>query len=221
MTYRKLAIVGAISVGLLSGCFDGNTEENLFVAFENVAKQEKSLFEDTKKLETLEKQEQELYTQIITEGKENNETVAQKIDQAVSNLHEREKILKDEKETLEKAQNKTKLVQSNIEKIEDKKIQKHAKKVAEAYKNRYEAFLEMYKCSVKLITVEKGLYAKLKVKETNLIEISEKVKEVNKLTEEMNKKKEKFNRYTKEYNEEKLALYKKTKIKIKEQDKTK
>ncbi|WP_242310428.1 YkyA family protein [Bacillus cereus group sp. BfR-BA-01524] len=219
MPYRKLAIVGIISVGLLSGCFAENTEENLFVAFENVAKQEKSLFEDTKRLETLEKQEQELYAQIITEGKENNETVAEKIDRAVSNVDKREKILKDEKETLEKAQKKTKLVQSNIGKIDDKRIQKQAEKVAEAYKNRYNAFLEMNDVYVKLMASQKDLYAKLKVKETKLKGISKKVKEVNKLTEEMNKEKEKFNRYTKEYNEEKLALYKKTNIKIKEQNK--
>ncbi|MDZ5610531.1 hypothetical protein U2I54_26850, partial [Bacillus pseudomycoides] len=61
LTYRKLALVGALSIGLLSGCFGEKPEENLFVAFENAAKQEKSLFEDAKKLETLEKHGQELY----------------------------------------------------------------------------------------------------------------------------------------------------------------
>ncbi|PEM24799.1 YkyA family protein, partial [Bacillus pseudomycoides] len=129
MGYRKLALVGALSVGLLSGCFGEKPEENLFVAFENAAKQEKSLFEDAKKLETLEKQGQELYAQIIKEGKEHNEAVAQKLDQAVLNVGEREKILKNEKDALEKAQKETNSVQSNVEKIEDKKIQKQAKKV--------------------------------------------------------------------------------------------
>ncbi|MFV5894587.1 MULTISPECIES: YkyA family protein [unclassified Bacillus cereus group] len=214
MTDRRLAIVGAISVGLLSGCFGGNIEGNLFVAFENVAKQEKSLFEDTRRLETLEKQEQELYAQIIKEGKENNEIVAQKIDRAVSNVDEREKILKDEKEALEKAQEKTELVQSYIGKIDNKKIQKQAEKVAEAYKNRYDAFLKMNDGYVKLMASQKDLYAKLKVKKTKLKAISKKVNEVNKLTEQMNKEKENFNRYTKEYNEEKLVLYKKTNIRI-------
>lgn len=210
LTYRKLAIVGAILVGLLSGCFDEKTKENLLVAFENATKQEKSLFEDAKKLETLEKQEQELYTQIITEGKENNDTVAQKLDQAVSNVDEREKILNNEKETLGKAQKETKSIQSSIDKIENKKIQKQVEKIAEAYKNRYDAFQKMYEIYVKSMAIEKDLYAKLKVKETSLKEISEKVTEVNTLTEEIKKEKEQFNRYTKEYNEEKLAFYKET-----------
>jgi len=215
--YRKLALVGALSVGLLSGCFGEKPEENLFVAFENAAKQEKSLFEDAKKLETLEKQGQELYAQIIKEGKEHNEAVAQKLDQAVSNVGEREKILKNEKDALEKAQKETNSVQSNVEKIEDKKIQKQAKKVEEAYKNRYDAFQKMNESYMKSMAIEKELYAELKVKETKLKEIGEKVKAVNQLTEEMQKEKEKFNGYTKEYNEGKLAFYKEAKIKVKEQ----
>ncbi|AIK37639.1 MULTISPECIES: YkyA family protein [Bacillus] len=217
MGYRKLALVGALSVGLLSGCFGEKPEENLFVAFENAAKQEKSLFEDAKKLETLEKQGQELYAQIIKEGKEHNEAVAQKLDQAVLNVGEREKILKNEKDALEKAQKETNSVQSNVEKIEDKKIQKQAKKVEESYKNRYDAFQKMNESYVKSMAIEKELYAKLKVKETKLKEIGEKVKAVNQLTEEMQKEKEKFNGYTKEYNEGKLAFYKEAKIKVKEQ----
>ncbi|MGH1143002.1 YkyA family protein [Bacillus pseudomycoides] len=217
MGYRKLALVGALSVGLLSGCFGEKPEENLFVAFENAAKQEKSLFEDAKKLETLEKQGQELYAQIIKEGKEHNEAVAQKLDQAVLNVGEREKILKNEKDALEKAQKETDSVQSNVEKIEDKKIQKQAKKVEESYKNRYDAFQKMNESYVKSMAIEKELYAKLKVKETKLKEIGEKVKAVNQLTEEMQKEKEKFNGYTKEYNEGKLAFYKEAKIKVKEQ----
>ncbi|PEM23107.1 YkyA family protein, partial [Bacillus pseudomycoides] len=92
-----------------------------------------------------------------------------------------------------------------------------AKKVEESYKNRYDAFQKMNESYVKSMAIEKELYAKLKVKETKLKEIGEKVKAVNQLTEEMQKEKEKFNGYTKEYNEGKLAFYKEAKIKVKEQ----
>lgn len=217
LTYRKIALVGALSVGLLSGCFGEKPEENIYAAFENAAKQEKALFDDAKKLEKLETQGQELYTQIIQEGKEHNEAVAQKIDQAVANVDEREKILKTEKEMLDKAQKETKSVQSYTEKIEDKKLQKQAKKVEEAYKNRYAAFQKMNENYTKSLAIEKELYGKLKVKETKLKEIDEKVKAVNTLNEETQKEKEKFNQYTKEYNEGKLAFYKDAKIKVKEE----
>ncbi|PFL19050.1 hypothetical protein CN984_07585 [Bacillus cereus] len=217
MKYGKVAVVGALSVGLLSGCFGEKPEENLFTAFEAAATQEKSLADDTKKLEKLEQQGQELYSQILQEGKEHNEAVSKKIEQATANVDDREKVLKNEKEMLEKAQKETKSVQGNIEKLEDKKLQKQAKAVEESYKNRYDAFQKMNENYTKALATEKELYEKLKVKETKLKEIGEKVKAVNELTVEAQKSKEQFNNFTKEYNDSKLAFYKDAEIKIKDQ----
>ncbi|EEL71287.1 Uncharacterized protein BWGO95_01869 [Bacillus mycoides] len=217
LKYGKVAVVGALSVGLLSGCFGEKPEENLYTAFETAATQEKSLADDTKKLEQLEKQGQELYSQILQEGKEHNEAVTKKIEEATANVNEREKVLKNEKELLEKAQKETKSVQSNIEKLEDKKLQKQAKAVEESYKNRYAAFQKMNEDYTKALANEKELYEKLKVKETKLKEIGEKVKTVNELNVEAQKAKEQFNKHTKEYNDSKLAFYKDAQIKTKEQ----
>ncbi|MBS7718767.1 YkyA family protein, partial [Vibrio cholerae] len=77
------------------------------------------------------------------EGKDHNDAVMKKIEQATANVDDREKVLKNEKEMLEKAQKETKSVQGNIEKLEDKKLQKQAKAVEESYKNRYDAFQKM------------------------------------------------------------------------------
>ena len=217
MKYGKVAVVGALSVGLLTGCFGEKPEENLYTAFETAATQEKSLVDEAKKLEQLEKQGQELYAQILQEGKEHNEAVTKKIEEATANVNEREKVLKNEKELLEKAQKETKSVQSNIEKLEDKKLQKQAKAVEESYKNRYDAFQKMNEDYTKALANEKELYEKLKVKETKLKEIGEKVKTVNELNVEAQKAKEQFNKYTKEYNDSKLAFYKDAQIKTKEQ----
>lgn len=217
LKYGKVAVVGALSVGLLSGCFGEKPEENLFTAFEAASTQEKSLADDTKKLEKLEKQGQELYSQILQEGKEHNEAVSKKIEQATANVDEREKVLKNEKEQLEKAQKETTSVQNNIEKLEDKKLQKQAKTVEESYKNRYDSFQKMNENYTKALATEKELYEKLKVKETKLKEIGEKVKTVNELNVEAQKAKEQFNKHTKEYNDNKLAFYKDAQIKIKEQ----
>ena len=92
----------------------------------------------------------------MQEGKEHNETVVKKIEQATANVEDREKVLKSEKEMLEKAQKETKSVQSNIEKIEDKKLQKQAKAVEESYKNRYDAFQKMNENYTKVLATEKN-----------------------------------------------------------------
>ncbi len=123
MKYGKVAVVGALSVGLLTGCFGEKPEENLYTAFETAATQEKSLVDEAKKLE-VRKEGQELYSQILQEGKDHNDAVMKKIEQATANVDDREKTLKNEKEMLEKAQKETKSVQGNIEKLEDKKVTK-------------------------------------------------------------------------------------------------
>lgn len=217
LKYGKVALVGALSVGVLTGCFGEKPEENLYTAFETAATQEKSLVDEAKKLEDLEKQGQELYSQILQEGKDHNEAVMKKLEQATANVADREKVLKNEKEMLEKAQKETKSVQSNIEKLEDKKVQKQAKAVKESYKKRYDAFQKMNENYMKALATEKELYEQLKVKETKLKEIGEKVKTFNELNGEAQKSKEQFNNYTKEYNDSKLAFYKDAQIKIKEQ----
>ncbi|PFE04924.1 hypothetical protein COE15_15130 [Bacillus cereus] len=216
MIYRKVAFIAILLIALLVGCLGAKPEEELYVAFENAANQEKTLFDNVKIFEQLETKAQELYNQIIQEGKEQNKAVIQQIEQAVINVNEREKLLKTEQDVLEKAQKEVKSVHSYINKIEDKKLQKQAKKVAEVYTNRYEAFRKMNESYKKSLILEKELYEKLKDKETKLKEISEKVKAINILNEETLKEKEKFNQYTKEYNEGKLAFYKAAKIKIKE-----
>lgn len=216
LIYRKVAFIAILLIALLVGCLGAKPEEELYVAFENAANQEKTLFDNVKIFEQLETKAQELYNQIIQEGKEQNEAVIQQIEQAVINVNEREKLLKTEQDVLEKAQKEVTSVHSYINKIEDKKLQKQAKKVAEVYTNRYEAFRKMNESYKKSLILEKELYEKLKDKETKLKEISEKVKAINILNEETLKEKENFNQYTKEYNEGKLAFYKAAKIKIKE-----
>ncbi|MED1092505.1 YkyA family protein [Bacillus paramycoides] len=217
MIYRKISLIIILSIGLLGGCLGAKPEEEIYVAFEDATNQEKTLFDNVKMLEQLERSSQELYNQIIQEGKEHNELVIQEIEQAILGINEREKLLEHEKAVLEKAQKEVTSVHSYINKIEDKKLQTQAQHVEDSYKKRYEAFQKMNENYTKSLEIEKELYGKLKDKDTKLKEIGEMVKAVNALYEEIQKEKEKFNQYTKSYNEGKLAFYKEAKIKIKEE----
>ncbi|PFD41612.1 hypothetical protein CN285_11965 [Bacillus cereus] len=216
MIYRKLALITALSVTLLSGCLGQKPEANLYVAFENAAKQEKTMYEDTKKLAELEKQGQELYTQITLEGKENNQVVKEKLDQAVTNINDREKVLEKEKTTLENAQNEVKSVDKYIKKLEDKKSQEQAEKVQDMYKNRAESFKKLHDDYKNSLQLEQELYKMLQAKDEKLKSIQEKVKMLNQSYEQILSNKDRFNTYTNEYNQKKLAFYKQANIKINE-----
>ncbi|PEF21238.1 YkyA family protein [Bacillus pseudomycoides] len=216
MIYRNLAFITVLSVILLSGCLGAKPEEKLYVAFENAAKQEKTMYEDTKKLATLEKQGQELYNQITLEGKENNQVVKEKLDQAVTNINDREKVLEKEKATLENAKNEVKSVDNYIKKLEDKKLQEQAEKVQDMYKNRAESFKKLHDDYKKSLQLEQELYKMLQAKDEKLKSIHEKVKTVNQSYEQIHSDQDRFNTYTNEYNQNKLAFYKQANINIKE-----
>ncbi|PHE15697.1 hypothetical protein COF59_11075 [Bacillus pseudomycoides] len=216
MIYRNLAFITVLSVTLLSGCLGQKPEANLYVAFENAAKQEKTMYEDTKKLAELEKQGQELYTQITLEGKENNQVVKEKLDQAVTNINDREKVLEKEKATLENAQNEVKSADKYIKKLEDKKLQEQAEKVQDMYKNRAESFKKLHDDYKNSLQLEQELYKMLQAKEEKLKSIQEKVKMLNQSYEQILSNKDRFNTYTNEYNQKKLAFYKQANIKINE-----
>lgn len=108
MNIKKVLMAVTLLVGVLSGCSGKNPEKQLYTTFENTASKEKLLVNNKKKLEHLETKTQELYSQILQDGKENNESVTGKIDQATANIDEREKIINKEKDLLENEQKKVK-----------------------------------------------------------------------------------------------------------------
>ncbi|MES1053181.1 hypothetical protein FOA24_29620 [Bacillus thuringiensis] len=216
MIYRKLALITALSVTLLSGCLGQKPEANLYVTFENAAKQEKTMYEDTKKLAALEKNGQELYTQITIEGKENNQVVKEKIDQAVTNIHDRKKILEKEKNALDNAKKEVQSVDNYIKKLQDKKLQEQAEEVQDMYRNRTDSFEKMYDNYKKSLQLEEELYKMLQAKDEKLKSIHEKVTMLNQSYEQILSNKDRFNKYTNEYNQKKLAFYKQANIKIKD-----
>ncbi|MED2343674.1 YkyA family protein, partial [Bacillus thuringiensis] len=106
---------------------------------------------------------------------------------------------------------------SYIDKIKDGELKKQANKVKESYEKRYQSFAKINENYVNLLKEEKQLFEKLKTKETNLKEITEKVNAVNKLNSEIQKEKENFNTITQEYNAAKLNFYRGANIQVKEE----
>ncbi|MFX3624072.1 MAG: YkyA family protein [Ectobacillus sp.] len=204
---------GAILL-LLTGCFGPKPEEELYVIFENAAKQEKGMFKSAAQLEKIETENKELYNKILQDGKEDNQTVQSIIDKAVQGVNDRKKIVDDERDMLKKAQQEMKESKEYIKDLQEAGMKAQAKKVVNLYKERYETFEEMHAAYKKALVSEKELYHMLQAKEEKLKTISDKVKEVNKLYENVGVKNEKFNQYTEQYNQEKVAFYKQADFKI-------
>ncbi|WP_028399465.1 YkyA family protein [Ectobacillus panaciterrae] len=210
----KIAVL-AIFVLALTGC-GPKPEEELYNIFEDAAKQEKGMFQETSKLESLEKKNKELYSKILQEGKEDNQPVKALIDEGIQSAKEREQALSKEHDMLKLAQDKMKDANQHMKDFKDEKLEKQAEKVESTYKERYAAFQNMHNSYKKALEAEKNLYDMLQKKNEKLKTISDQVKEVNKLYDDVQSQNEKFNQYTKQYNEEKIQFYKLAKFKIKE-----
>jgi myosin heavy subunit len=211
----KSAVLAIVLLGL-TGCFGPKPEEELYTIFENAAKQEKEMHAEASKLEALEKKNQEMYTKIVQEGKENNQSVMPVIDEVMKNAKERGEILNKEQSMLQLAQDKMKEAEGHINNLKDVKLKKQAQEVENLYKARYKAFENVHEDYKKALDTEKSLYNMLQQKNEKIKTISDQVKEVNKQYSKVQQENEKFNEYTKQYNKEKITFYKLAKFKIKE-----
>ncbi|MBU5220714.1 YkyA family protein [Bacillus albus] len=217
MAYKNRILIGLLSLNLLSGCSSEKAEDTLYRLFEAAAQQEKDLSNHVIKLKNFETQDQNMYEQILKEGKKDNILVTEKINKVFKNLNERKEILKKEEEIIDASLAKFKNTSMYIKKLENKVLQQQAQQVKELYQSRYKAFKNMKDKYLKLLGAEKELYEKLKTKDTNLKKIKEKVGEINNLHTDIKIQIEKFNNYTQKYNEEKLNFYKQANLNIKVQ----
>jgi DNA repair ATPase RecN len=215
LKYTKLAAAVFIII-LLTGCFGPKPEEELYIVFENAAKQEAGLYKEASNLEKLEQKNQELYAKMLQDGKQNNGAVQPTIDEALKEIAERESILKKEETMLQAAQKKMKDAKQHIHKIEDTKLQEKARKIETLYKDRFAAFKELHKAYKQALQSEKELYEMLKAKTQKLKEVNDKVTAVNKNYAKVSELNAKFNDLTGRYNKEKLSFYKQAGFKIKE-----
>ncbi|MBO9130366.1 YkyA family protein [Bacillus sp. 165] len=210
----KLAAI-ALTITLLSGCFGPKQEEEVYTVFENAAKQEASLYQEAAELEKLEVKNQELYSKILKDGKQNNEAVQATIEEALQEVSERESILQKEETLLQAAQEKMTDAKLYIDKIENSELNKRAQKTEELYRERFEVFKEMHKVYKTALQSEKELYTMLKEKTQKLKEVNDKVVAVNKNYVKVSEWNTKFNDVTAKYNNEKLSFYKQAGFKVK------
>ncbi|EJR80227.1 YkyA family protein [Bacillus cereus group sp. MYBK249-1] len=217
MQYKNRILIGLLSLNLLSGCSSEKTEDTLYRLFEAAAEQEKDLANNVIKLKNFEMQDQNMYEQILKEGKKDNTLVTEKINKVFKNLNDRKEILKTEEEIIDAGLAEFKNTSMYIKRLKDKVLQEQAQQVKELYQSRYKAFKNMNDKYLKLLGAEKELYEKLKTKDTNLKRIKEKVEEINKLHKDIEIQVEKFNHSTQKYNEEKLIFYNQANLNIKVQ----
>ncbi|WP_423409897.1 YkyA family protein [Heyndrickxia sp. MSNUG] len=210
-----LSIVLMAGVLSLAGCMDRQTpEEKMFEELEKVVSTEKVFEDQQDPLVELEKQEKEIYEQIISLGMKEYDQIVKLADEALTIADKREEHIEKEKESIKKSEQEFKNVSKIAEEIEDPSLKKQAAELQATMKERYKIHDELYKNYKQGLQYDKELYEMLKDKDLSFEKLEEQINKVNKVYESVLKNNQEFNDRTDRYNKEKMDFYKKAGIEV-------
>lgn len=214
---KKIGLYTMIVAGALSlaGCMNKQTpEEKMFDELEKVVSVEKVFEEQQEPLVKLEKQEKQIYEQIISLGMKEYDQIVKLSDEALKIVDKRKGHIDKEKESITESEKEFESVTSIIEEIEDSSVKKQATQLQKTMEKRYEIHGELYKNYNEGLQYDKELYEMLKNKELSFEKLEEQINKVNQVYETVLKNNQKFNDITDQYNKEKMAFYKEAGIEV-------
>lgn len=212
----RILIILAVLIFILSGCTEKKTPvEKMYDVLENVVKKEKVFEEQQEPLVTLEKQEKELYDQIIKQGMKEYDQIVKLSDKALVLADKRKDHFEKETKSLKESEHEFSKVLDLKDQLEDPALKKMANDLYNIMMKRYEAHRDLYKQYSLSLQYDKELYQMFKNKNLPLEDLEAQINKLNDAYNKVYAANEKFNQYTDQYNEKKLSFYKKAGFKTK------
>lgn len=212
---RILLIVVAI-IFILSGCAEKKTTiEKMYDVLENVVDKEKVFEQQQEPLVTLEKQEKDVYDQIIKQGMKEYDQIVKLSDEALALADKRKDRLEKETTSLKESEQEFSKVADLKGQLEDPALKELANDLYIIMMKRYEAHRELYKQYSLALQYDKELYQMFKNKNLPLEDLEAQINKLNESYKKVYAANDQFNKYTEQYNEKKLTFYKKAGLKTK------
>jgi hypothetical protein len=212
----SILIIAAAIIFILSGCTVKKTPvEKIYVVLENVVKKEKTFGDQQEPLVSLEKEEKNLYDQIIKQGMKEYDQIGKLSDEALVLADKRKELFEKETTSMKESEQEFAKIVKLKGQLEDPALKKRANELYVIMMNRYDAHRDLYKQYTEALNEDKELYQMFKNKNLPLEDL---VAQINKLNESYKKvyaANEQFNKFTVQYNEKKLAFYKQAGLKTK------
>ncbi|PLS06395.1 YkyA family protein [Neobacillus cucumis] len=213
---NNILIIFIAIIFILSGCTEKKTPvDKMYTVLEKVAAKEKVFEEQQEPLVNLEKQEKEVYDQIIKQGMKEYDQILKLSDEALGLADQRKEHLDKETASIKESEQEFAKVADLKGKLEDPALKKKANDLYGIMMKRYEAHRELYKQYSKALQYDKELYQMFKNKNLPLEELENQINKLNEVYKKVYASNEQFNQYTVQYNEKKLSFYKKAGIKTK------
>ncbi|WP_231510863.1 YkyA family protein [Bacillus sp. UNC438CL73TsuS30] len=217
MYKRRLWIFIITTVVILSGCFNQKTPiEKIYDILEKVVEKEKGFENQQEPLVALEKKEKATYEKILDLGMKQHDKVVKLADTALAMADKRKQYMYEETTSILESKETFQKIKEYKNDLKDTKQKKALEHLYQIMINRYSAHDELNTEYLNALKLDKQLYGLLKNKNLSFKDLEAKVNKVNEAYQKVYAANKKFNQLTKEYNDQKLAFYKMSGLKINE-----
>jgi hypothetical protein len=207
---KKIVIGTFLSTSLLlSACSMGasSSEEKLSASLEKVYVEEQGYRDAQQQLAELEKKEQTTFNAAMELTQQQKDDVALKVEELKASLTERLTLLKEENESIGKAQDSLTSFEGLVEDTKDEAVKTSLLDLKTSIEDRYEAHEVVSNEYQKLTDLQITLYDMLEDEETEQEQLQEQVILVNKQNDVVQSAINAFNEATKKLNEMKSSVY--------------
>jgi hypothetical protein len=208
--FKTRFILSVIAVVfILTGCSskEKNAEE-MYQVLERVVEAEKEFEEQQKPLIKLEKQEKDIYNQIMALGMKQHEEVVKLSDEALLLIEKRRDHLQKEIESINASETEFKKAEELKNKIKEPEQKRSAEDLFVIMSNRYNVHKQLSKEYSNALDRDKELYLMLQNENISYEKLENHVTELNTTYQKVAAANEEFNELTAQYNEKKLQFYK-------------
>jgi hypothetical protein len=210
-----LWIVLLVVLIILSGCLNQKTTaEKMYEVMEKVVLEETTFENQQSPLVQAEKEEKQLYDQIISLGMKEYEQILKLADEALLLVEKRKALMANETESIEKSEVEFKKLLPYIEKLDEPTLKKDAKKLYKIMLQRYKLHENLHQAYLDATKLDTELYQMFKRKDLSMEDLENQINQINIKYEEIFEINKQFNLNTEEYNDLKLVFYQKAGFKI-------
>ncbi|MFS0778805.1 YkyA family protein [Neobacillus sp. 3P2-tot-E-2] len=200
---------------VLTGCVSKEkTTERMYQALENIVESEKAFEEQQDPLVELEKQEKEIYNQIMALGMKQHDEIVKLADEALSIIDKRREHLQKEIDSINASKTEFKNAEEIKNEIDNSEQKKKATELLEIMSNRYKVHNKLAKEYSSALDNDKELYQMLKNESISYEKLEDHVTILNTIYQKVYDANEEFNELTAQYNRKKLEFYEEAGLKL-------
>jgi hypothetical protein len=205
----RIVLYALVGIFLLTGCVTKETSaEKIYQVLEKVVDAEKEFEEQQEPLVDLEKQEKEIYNQIMALGLKQHEDIVKLSDEALSIIEKRRGHLQKETDSINASKTEFMKVDKIINEIKDIEQKRVAEDLFKIMSNRYKIHNQLSKEYTTALDSDKELYLMLKDESVSYDKLEDQVTKLNTTYQKVFEANEEFNDLTEQYNKKKLQFYK-------------